>query len=77
MRKASIALVLLTSFAIHADQPVTWLQRYLAIDTVNPPGNEFRGVAFLTNILEDAGIPFETAESAPGRGNIWARLKGG
>ena len=81
MRKALIALALLISlslsFPIHADQSVTWLQQYLAIDTVNPPGNEFRGVAFLANILEGAGIPFETAESAPGRGNIWARLKGG
>ena len=77
MRKTLIALALLTSFAIHADQSVTWLQQYLAINTVNPPGNEFRGVAFLTNILEEAGIPFETVESAPGRGNIWARLKGG
>jgi len=77
MRKTLIALALLTSFAIHADQSVTWLQQYLAIDTVNPPGNEFRGVDFLTNILEEAGIPFETTESAPGRGNIWARLKGG
>ena len=77
MRKALILLALLTSFPIHADQSVTWLQQYLAIDTVNPPGNEFRGVAFLANILEEADIQFETAESAPGRGNIWARLKGG
>lgn len=31
----------------------------------------------MANILEEADILFETAESAPGRGNIWARLKGG
>jgi len=43
---------------------------------VNPSGNEFRGVAFLANILEEADIPFETAEPAPVRGNIWARLNG-
>lgn len=77
MRKALVALALLTSLPLHADQSVSWLQQYLAIDTVNPPGNESRGVAFLANILEEADISFETAESAPGRGNIWARLKGG
>jgi len=77
MLKVLISLALLTSLPIHADQPVSWLQQYLAIDTVNPPGNESRGVAFLAKILKEAGIPFETAESTPGRGNIWARLKGG
>ena len=77
MRKTLIFLALLTSFPIHAAQPVTWLQQYLAIDTINPLGNEFRGVAFLAKILKKADIQFETAESAPGRGNIWARLKGG
>ena len=56
---------------------MTWLQQYLAIDTVNPPGNGLRGVVFLANILEAVDIPFETAESARSRGNIWARLKWG
>ena len=77
MLKLLISLALLTSFPIHADQSVNWLRQYLTIDTVNPPGNESRGVAFLANILEEADIPFETAESASNRGNIWARLKGG
>ena len=77
MRKAPILPTLLISFPIHAGQPATWLQQYLAIDTVNPPGNEFRGVTFLANILKQAVIPPETAESARRRGNIWARLKGG
>ena len=53
------------------------LQNYIKIDTINPPGNESRGVKFLSAILEEAGISYETAESAPGRGNIWARLEGG
>ena len=77
MLKLLISLALLTSFPIQADQSVNWLRQYLSIDTVNPPGNESRGVAFLANILEQADIPFETAESAPSRGNVWARLKGG
>jgi len=53
------------------------LQEYVRIDTTNPPGNETRGVAYLAKILDAAGIEYETAESAPGRGSIWARLKGG
>ena len=53
------------------------LARYLRIDTVNPPGNETRGAQFFAQQFEAAGIEYEIAESAPGRGNIWARLKGG
>ena len=60
-----------------AEQGVDRLSRYLQIDTINPPGNESRGVEFLAGILDRAGIAYETAESAPGRGNIWAKLKGG
>ena len=53
------------------------LARYIRVDTVNPPGNEIRGVEFFAEIFDAAGVTYETAESAPGRGNIWARLKGG
>lgn len=72
-------LLFLTAFAgdTRADQVIERLQEYLRIDTVNPPGNEHRGVKYLGKLLEEAGIPYETAESAPGRGNIWARLEGG
>ena len=52
------------------------LANYLQIDTINPPGNESRGVDYLATLLEQAGIRYETVESAPGRGNIWARLPG-
>lgn len=60
-----------------AHEAVGRLQSYIRVDTVNPPGNEARAVEFFARILEAEGIPFETAESAPGRGNIWARLEGG
>ena len=56
---------------------VDMLQRYLQVNTVNPPGNESRAVEFLGEILTREGIEFSTVESAPGRGNLWARLKGG
>lgn len=59
------------------DEAVAWLQEFIQIDTINPPGNEFRAVDFYAAIFEAEGIEYETAESAPGRGNIWARLEGG
>lgn len=59
------------------EEATTWLQEYLKVDTINPPGNETNAVNFFAAILEAEGIPYETVESAPGRGNIWARLEGG
>jgi len=59
------------------DETVSLLQEYIRINTVNPPGNELEAVAFFARLLDREGIAYETAESAPGRGNIWARLEGG
>ncbi|MEP1470068.1 MAG: M20/M25/M40 family metallo-hydrolase [Halieaceae bacterium] len=61
-------------FASASDETVSRLSNYLQIETVNPPGNEIRGAQFFARIFEEAGIAYEIAESAPGRGNIWARL---
>ena len=58
-------------------QAVDWLQQFVRIDTINPPGNESRAVDFLGAILTAEGIPWQSAESAEGRGNLWARLEGG
>ena len=60
-----------------ADEAVDWLKDYISINTVNPPGNEINAVNFYKDIFMNENIDFKTAESAPGRGNIWARLKGG
>lgn len=60
-----------------ADEAVRRLQEYIRVDTTNPPGNESRGVEFFARIFEEEGIHYESVESAPGRGNIWARLEGG
>lgn len=57
--------------------PLDRLKAYIEIDTTNPPGNESLAVEFFAGIFDAAGIDYETAESAPGRGNIWARLEGG
>jgi acetylornithine deacetylase/succinyl-diaminopimelate desuccinylase-like protein len=59
------------------DDAVTRLEQYIRLDTSNPPGNEDRTMTFFADIFTAEGIPFQTADSAPGRGNIWARLKGG
>lgn len=59
------------------DEAVAWFQSYLRVDTINPPGNEAAGVQFFKKIFDAEGISYDTAESAPGRGNIWARLDGG
>jgi len=59
------------------DEAVAWLQEFIQVDTINPPGNEYRAVDFYQAIFDAEGIEYETVESAPGRGNIWARLAGG
>ena len=59
------------------DEAVQRTTEYIRINTTNPPGNEVLTMRYLARILQQEGIPFDTASSAPGRGNIWARLKGG
>ncbi len=56
------------------EEATSLLREYLRIDTSNPPGNEGRAVEFLSEILAGEGIGVETAESAPGRSNLIARL---
>lgn len=72
---------LLTALPVYSqsieDEALNWLQSFLQVDTVNPPGNESRAVDFIADILKREGIDYQSAESAPGRGNIWARLEGG
>lgn len=59
------------------DETVQRAKEYLRINTTNPPGNEAEAMKWFARIFKAEGIPFDTASSAPGRGNIWARLKGG
>ena len=58
----------------YLQQAVPNLVGYLQVDTINPPGNESRGVVYLSTLLDKAGIAHESIESAPGRGNLWAKL---
>ena len=57
--------------------PVQLLSDFMEVDTINPPGNESNAVDFYAALFDDLGIQYESGESAPGRGNIWARLPGG
>ena len=51
-------------------------RQYLKLDTSNPPGGEWLGAKFFADIFEREGIPYELVESAPGRANIRAVIKG-
>ena len=57
-------------------EAVSLLSRYLQIDTTNPPGNEIKAAQFFKEIFDREGIEARIIESAPGRGNIYARLRG-
>lgn len=58
------------------NEAVTLLSRYIQIDTTNPPGNELKAAQFLKSILDREGIESRIIESARGRANFYARLKG-
>ena len=83
MNKLFISLLIFSNISLISatetieTEAVEWLKAYLKIETVNPPGNESRAVDYIANIFEQEGIEFNSAESAPGRGNIWARIEGG
>lgn len=76
-RLSKLHFLLLCVPALAIATPLDRLRAYIEVDTINPPGNESRAVEFFAEIFDEAGISYETAESAPGRGNIWARLEGG
>jgi acetylornithine deacetylase/succinyl-diaminopimelate desuccinylase-like protein len=57
-------------------EAVKHLGELVKIDTSNPPGNETRAAEYIKGVLAAEGIPAQIFESAPGRGNVVARLKG-
>ncbi|MDB5096762.1 MAG: peptidase [Cyanobacteria bacterium RYN_339] len=52
------------------------LQAYMRLDTTNPPGHEAAAAHLLASWLQAEGITPTLYESAPGRFNLVARLKG-
>jgi acetylornithine deacetylase/succinyl-diaminopimelate desuccinylase-like protein len=85
-RQLAVALLLLSSFVLAAppapndfEQRVQRIARQLveqlvAVETV--AANETRALEPVTELLRQVGIPFQVLESAPGRGNLIARVKG-
>ena len=58
------------------DEATRYLQEYIRIQTVNPPGNEMEGARFFKKIFDAERIPCQVFEPSPGRGSILATLKG-
>jgi acetylornithine deacetylase/succinyl-diaminopimelate desuccinylase-like protein len=58
------------------EEAVELFLQYLRIDTTNPPGNEIAAARFLGEICRREGVEYQIFEPAPGRGTIWARLRG-
>ena len=56
------------------DETVELLQRYLRVDTMNPPGNETAGAEFLKAELAKDGLESVIYEFAPGRGSLVSRV---
>ncbi|HSC42976.1 MAG TPA: M20/M25/M40 family metallo-hydrolase [Candidatus Binatia bacterium] len=57
-------------------EAASFLSRYIQIDTTNPPGNEIKAAEFLKSIFDREGIEAKIIESAPGRANLRAVLRG-
>ncbi len=57
-----------------AAEAVDLLQRYIRINTTNPPGNEELAADFLAGLLAAEGIESRKLISAPGRANLVADL---
>lgn len=58
------------------DEAASHLQALIRFNTVNPPGNETPAAAYLASVLQREGIEAQVVESAPGRGNLVARIRG-
>src|SRR5262245_60698563 len=52
------------------------LSQLIQVDTTNPPGNEITAANFWKQRLVREGLEAQVLESQPGRGVVYARLKG-
>lgn len=81
MRRILTIFLLLLAQPLFAQSPAPLtpqelLLALIPIDTTNPPGNETRAAEWVRDYLQRFGIDSEILESAPGRGNLIARLRG-
>jgi acetylornithine deacetylase/succinyl-diaminopimelate desuccinylase-like protein len=57
-------------------EAVYYLQEYIRINTVNPPGNEIEGASFFKKIFDAESVPCQIFEPFSGRGSLLATVKG-
>ena len=79
-------LLLLVSILFFSPTDIDWtkaqseavqlLQELIRIDTTNPPGNELATARHIQKVLEADGIETRILDVAPGRANLYARIKG-
>ena len=74
---ASAAFAQSADWKAMQDEMLKFTQDLIRIDTSNPPGNETKAGLYIKAVLDREGISSQIYESAPGRGNLVARLKGG
>lgn len=63
--------------AAEVAEAVETFKTLLRFETINPPGNERPLIDWVAEFLQREGIDSVVLESAPGRANLVARLKGG
>src|SRR5438093_1075725 len=90
MKYRQILIVALVAAAFtataRAQAPIDWkaieaetlrhFQALVKIDTSNPPGNETRAVAYVKEVLDQEGIPYQVFAGDPNRANLVVRIKG-
>ena len=79
-------LLLLLSALLFSPTDIDWtkarseavqlLQELIRIDTTNPPGKELAAVRHIQKALDAEGIETRILDVAPGRANLYARIKG-
>src|SRR6266581_4604735 len=58
------------------DEATALLSQYVRINTTNPPGNEIAAARWIAEVLRRDGIEARIFEPAPGKANLYARLRG-
>lgn len=69
-------MVLALDWPAIQDEAQGILEDLVRFDTSNPPGNEIVAARYVARLLGEAGFDPVVLESAPGRGNVIARLEG-
>src|SRR5687767_5416851 len=82
----AMPLLLLLSVLLFSPTDIDWtkaqseavqlLQELIRIDTTNPPGNELATARHIQKVLDADGIETRILDVAPGRANLYARIKG-